>query len=81
MFGLSIHGGPHSNVLTIGRPGCLEAPTYFMRKDGKPVLRHTKFGPVAEHGQAAKDRDKASIRIGDMAWQIAPEPEEEEDAE
>ena len=75
MFGLRIHGGPHSDVLTIGRPGCREAPIFYMHKDGRPVMRWTKFGPCAEHGQAGKERDKASIRIGEKPWQIPPEEE------
>lgn len=76
MFGLAIHGGPHSNVLTIGRPGCLEAPIYFMRKDGRVCKRWTnKFGYTAEYGAAGTARDKASIRVGDKFWQTPPELE------
>lgn len=79
-YGLRIHGGGHSNVLSIGRPGCLEAPIYFMHRDGRPVMRWTKFGHCAEHGFAAKERDKASIRIGDKFWQIpSTEPERSAD--
>lgn len=76
MFGLRIYGG-ESNVLTIGRPGCLQAPIYYMKTNGRPVMRWTKFGPVAEHGEGGKAKDKASQRIGDKPWQIPPLKEED----
>jgi hypothetical protein len=69
MFGLRIYGGPYSNVLTIGRPGCKEAPIYYMRKDGRPVMRWCKYGYTAEHGEGGKAKDKAEYRIGSKPWQ------------
>lgn len=73
MFGLRIHGGPYSDILTIGRPGCKEAPIYFMHKDGRPLKRWCKFGYTCEHGEGGKAKDKAKYRIGDKPWQTSPE--------
>lgn len=61
MFGLQIHGG-YCDVISVGRPGCLEAPIYYMHRSGRPVMRWTKWGLTAEHGEGGKARDKASIR-------------------
>jgi hypothetical protein len=59
MFSLSIQGG-YCDIITIGRTA--PYPLYFMHRSGRPVKRMTKWGPTPEHGEAGKDRDKASIR-------------------
>lgn len=73
MFGLRIYESAQPvEVLTIGRPGAIEAPIYFMRRDGHPVMRWARFGPCAEHGEGGKARDKSHIRGGDKIWQVSP---------
>lgn len=59
VFGLRISEGcsPPVNVVSIGRS--VPYPIYFMKRSGKPVMRWAKRGPCAEHGEAAKTKDRA----------------------